>query len=144
MKRNVNLIPISRQHHQMLLLAQLLKKDAPYYNGLPSDLAGKAHYALLKFKMLIKPHFEKEEAFLLPPLRNHDEDIEKLCEEILAEHQEIELVFEQIRQHEISEDILDKLGHLLEQHIRKEERVFFQLIQERISETKMDEIGKNL
>lgn len=144
MKRDINLIPISRQHHQMLILAQLLKKDAPPYKGLPTDLAGKAHYALLKFKTLIKPHFQNEESNLISKLRNYDLDIEQLCQELLEEHHSLEVLFEQIRQHQTTEESLDHLGHQLEQHIRKEERVFFQMIQERLKPEEMKEIGENL
>lgn len=144
MKRDIHLIPISRQHHQMLMLAQLLKKNAPPYKGLPSDLAGKAHYALLKFKTLIKPHFQNEEDNLIAKLRNYDPDVEQLCQEILEEHQNLEESFEQIRQHHLSEDILDTLGKQLELHIRKEERVFFQMIQEKLKPEEMEKIGQNL
>ncbi len=144
MKRDIHLIPISRQHHQMLMLAQLLKKNAPPYKGLPSDLVGKAHYALLKFKTLIKPHFQNEEDNLIAKLRNYDPDVEQLCQEILEEHQNLEESFEQIRQHHLSEDILDTLGKQLELHIRKEERVFFQMIQEKLKPEEMEKIGQNL
>ena len=42
MKRHEALAPLSREHHGTLILAQLLKKGAPVYKGLPDTDTGKA------------------------------------------------------------------------------------------------------
>jgi hypothetical protein len=36
MKRHEALIPLSRDHHGTLILARLLRSDAPPYKGLPT------------------------------------------------------------------------------------------------------------
>ena len=45
MKREEALAPLSREHHSTLILAQLLKKDAPVYHQLPAEPWDKAKYA---------------------------------------------------------------------------------------------------
>ena len=61
MKRHEALAPLSREHHNTLMLAQLLKKDAPVYKGLPANVKDKAVYALQQFEEMIKDHFQQEE-----------------------------------------------------------------------------------
>ena len=41
MKRHSSLVPYSQDHHKILVLAQVLKKDVPDYKGMPTDLKGK-------------------------------------------------------------------------------------------------------
>ena len=54
MKRHESLAPLSREHHEGLILAQLLKKGAPAYRGLPTDLAGKLSYAREMFERILE------------------------------------------------------------------------------------------
>lgn len=101
MKRHKSLIPLSRQHHDTLLLAQLIKKDAPAYKGLPTDIKGKREYTLITFRDHLVPHFEAEELILIPYVLGKTEKIDKLCEQIISEHQEISVLVELIRNEKI-------------------------------------------
>ncbi|GAB4403741.1 MAG: hypothetical protein OHK0053_28730 [Microscillaceae bacterium] len=145
MKRHPHLIPLSREHHQGLLLAQLLKADAPPYPGLPTDLLGKIQYARQKYQQLLQPHFEKEEAFLFAHIPKHYPDLQALIATLQEEHVELHQLFGQL-QHPatIHPATLDHLGKLLEQHIRREERQFFQALQARLTEAEMHELGQRL
>ena len=140
MKRHSALIPLSKEHHDSLILAQVLKKDAPAYKGLPTDPAAKSEFAQKKFKDYISMHFDKEEA-VLHKLRDCHNEIQKLGDEIIREHQQLKAAFLSLRQSQNLETDLDKLGHALEEHIRKEERILFPLIQDYVPEEMLTRIA---
>lgn len=144
MKRHKSLIPLSRQHHDALLLAQLIKKDAPAYKGLPTDIKGKREYTLVTFRDHLVPHFEAEELILIPFVLGKHEKIDRLCEQIISEHQEISVLVELIRTEKNLETNLDKLGNLISLHVRKEERELFEIIQEVFTEEKLLKLEKEL
>jgi hypothetical protein len=88
MKRHEALAPLSREHHSALILAQLLKKNAPAYKGLPTALDEKAAYALQMFTATLQLHFTNEEE-MLDKIRNIHTEIDKLSGEIFTEHQQL-------------------------------------------------------
>ena len=140
MRRHESLIPLSKQHHQALILAQLLKKDAPQYKGLPVDSAGKREYLLRKFKEHLVPHFDAEENILIPFLLGRNKRIDELSEEIIAEHKLIVDYVERIGRKEDLIENMNKLGHLISKHVRKEEREYFQLVQEVLPEKDLNKL----
>jgi iron-sulfur cluster repair protein YtfE (RIC family) len=128
MKRYEALAPLSREHHATLILAQLLRKNAPAYKGLPSGLKEKGDYAKQQFEGVIKKHFQVEET-MLEKVKDCHNDIKKLAGEIKDEHQQLAELF--LSPDSIGDEgnNLDILGKALESHIRKEERILFPLIQ---------------
>lgn len=142
MRRHAALIPISREHHPMLLLAQLLKKNAPAYRGLPDTLEGKANYAWDLYQQTIDAHFSREEAQLIPHLSGLSADIQALHQEIIAEHKSLRNLFLQLPSQPYTPDTLDELGRQLERHIRKEERIWFQEIQAQLGAEKLENLGR--
>ena len=139
MKRHEALAPLSRQHHAALILAQLLKKDAPAYKGLPTDVEGKLIYAVNFYTNDLIPHFSKEEA-ILEKVKHIDQAIAKLTMEILTEHAELTTRFLSLQTATDKETAMDELGHLLQTHIRKEERILFPLIQEQCNEAMLAQL----
>jgi hemerythrin-like domain-containing protein len=144
MRRHKSLIKLSREHHKGLLLAQLLKKDAPAYRGLPTDLQGKIEYAQKEWRTRILPHFDSEDNILFPLVINHDESIDMLIAEIKQEHIELKVLFAAISEEPNAEELLNKIGQMLESHIRKEERLLFQKLQSVIDDEKLDIIEEKL
>jgi hemerythrin-like domain-containing protein len=122
-----------------LLLAQLLKKDAPVYKGLPDKPYDKARYAMDQFETHIRKHFQLEE-MLLAKVKDIQPSIKILAEEIKAEHSELTALFQSLATSNDTEIIMNELAVKLEGHIRKEERVLFPLLQEQCSETVLAEI----
>ncbi|MEO7308227.1 MAG: hemerythrin domain-containing protein [Ferruginibacter sp.] len=143
MKRHEALAPLSREHHSTLLLAQLLKKNAPEYKGLPVNPADKAEYALQQFEEIIKAHFQHEEA-MLEKVKDCHAEIQTLAAEIIEEHHLLTALFYSLSAATDPEDIMDKLANALQEHIRKEERVLFPLIQEHCSEELLQQIHTDL
>lgn len=144
MKRHIALAPLSREHHGALILAQLLKRTAPAYKDLPTDPQGKAKYATSFYRSELIKHFAEEEEAVIKSITGINDELDRLCNEIIAEHKELRVLFESLND---SDDIiaqLDKTGLTLEQHIRKEEREFFPMIQELCNEDQLLEIEKAL
>jgi iron-sulfur cluster repair protein YtfE (RIC family) len=129
MKRHETLAPLSRDHHEALILAQLLKKDAPAYKNLPTETNEEAAYAVNFFITHLEKHFLQEEN-MLQQVKTYNEEIEKLTEEIINEHQYLKTIFLSLDKADNLSVTLDVLGTALENHIRKEERILFPLIQQ--------------
>lgn len=144
MKRHIALAPLSREHHGALILAQLLKKGAPVYKGLPVALNGKAEYATGFYRDELIKHFNEEEQVVIKTIKGINADLDKLADEITAEHIELGALFTSINDTNDLAMHLDTLGCKLEQHIRKEERRFFPLIQELCSKELLSKIARAL
>lgn len=143
MKRHEAIAPLSREHHNSLILAQLLKKNAPTYHGLPDKVKDKADYAQQQFNDHIKKHFEQEEA-MLERIKGINTRIDEVSAEIKKEHRTLRVLFESLGNAANLDDYLDDLGSRMETHIRKEERVLFPLIQQHCSERILQEIHELL
>jgi hemerythrin-like domain-containing protein len=126
-----------------LILAQLLKRGAPVYKGLPVNNTGKTKYAQQQFDQIIKKHFEQEEAILEIAKYCH-EDIRRLAGEITEEHMELTALFLSLDTSIDTEDTMDQLGRMLEGHIRKEERELFPLLEKYCPENLMQQIHNTL
>lgn len=140
MKRHPALIHLSRDHQQGLMLAQLLKKNAPEYKGLPTDASGKMNYAKELYNNELEQHFKEEEEFVFPYLSHKSKDIDELVTEILSEHKILKNSILSLKDDENLIDQMDKIGYLLEAHIRKEERVLFEKIPQVLSEEELEMI----
>jgi hemerythrin-like domain-containing protein len=144
MKRHPSLAILSREHHGALILAQLLKKGAPVYKGLPADLDSKADYAIRFYRDKLIKHFAEEEQSVIKKTKGINIDLDKLGSELIEEHIRLTSSFESIKTASDLATHLDKLGSALQKHIRKEEREFFPLIQELCGEKLLSEIEQAL
>ena len=136
MKRHPALIPLSREHQPALLLAQVLKKEAPAFNGMPQTLEDKAAFALKMYRVNLQIHFAKEEE-VFAKIKNIHVGIDILTAEIIAEHAQLSKAFLSLEKTDNTTEELDVLGNALDDHIRKEERILFPLMQEHCSEDVM-------
>lgn len=144
MKRHNSLVPLSHDHHRGLLLAQLIKRKAPAYKGLPNDIPGKIEYTLNAYAKELSPHFKNEEEILFPAARGNDADLDTMLDEIIKEHRQIESMIEKLKISGSEVEKLDVLGKKLDAHIRKEERTLFPLIEKSLSEETLDELEKKI
>ena len=144
MKRHDSLVEISRFHRSVLFLAQMAKRNGPAFKGYPTDVEGKAAYALSFFDKSLREHFLMEDHRLLPNVRGKTPELDRLAREIQEEHIHLIHLFEALRTPTALEGKLDDLGVALEKHVRKEERELFQKIQEAFSESELQELKKRL
>ncbi len=133
MKRNENLIPLSRDHHFGLLccwkIREGIKKNVSY---------GRIRkYINYFWEESLKEHFKTED-IVLPEVEN-----ESLNIQMEKEHREISKLIKNINQ---SEDInlLADFADALQKHIRFEERIVFPHLEETLSGSQMNEIGVQL
>lgn len=144
MKRHPSLIPLSRFHRSVLFLALVCKKNAPPVKGYPEDDEGKRDYALTFYSTRIRQHMDLEEQKLFPTVATVNDELKALTEELSAEHNSLVQLFTELQSTEDLSEALDRLGKLLESHVRKEERQFFQLIQESLDEQALEGLAKHL
>jgi len=140
MKRHQALIPLSRDHHATLLLARLLRSDAPPYKGLPVEYKDKAEYAMKHYREELLGHFEQEEK-MIPLLKGVNTTLDSLLACMKVEHQELHFLFNSINMNQELSSQLDILGRALESHVRKEDREIFPLIQECCTEEVLNKLA---
>lgn len=133
MKRHESLVPLSREHHEVLILAQVLKKDIPDYKDMPTEPSDKLKLLKVTFAHVMKPHFITEEK-IAEDIRGRFEEIDKISDEIISEHIQIEDSISKLENSSNLVDDLDELGKLIDNHVRKEERVWFQIIQDKLGD----------
>ena len=124
MKRSASLAPLSRDHHQALVVAQQLRRatDATVAEAREAFLAYWTCHGRL--------HFRIEEELLFPAYAGHGDPYEPLVLRALGEHAMI-----RHRAHALAAtpsvglDALEQLGIELAAHVRLEERDVFPLIE---------------
>lgn len=116
------------------MLAQLLKKNAPAYKGMPTDVAGKVLYATQFYNTHLIPHFDAEE-MVFEKIKGISALLDDGIKEIIGEHCLLRKLFIKINVQDDMVTYLDLLGHSLYNHIRKEERELFPLIEKEVDET---------
>lgn len=141
MIREKFLIQLSKEHHDFLILAQLLKKDVPDYKGLPNNLNDKILYAQDKFNSKIKSHFFTEQK-IFDYLKDVDHIYTELCNEYENDHKIIERMLLNLNPNLSDIENLNEAGIKIYDHTRKEERLLFQQLQSTLSETQKKEIEK--
>jgi hemerythrin-like domain-containing protein len=135
MKRNQNLIELSRDHHQGLLLGWKIKQGFKYQ--VPLDEIKK--YIVYFAKEALFPHFEEEEKQVLI----HLEATNKFYQRTLSEHRKIRELIAEIQAKESSTEALFlNLADHIHDHIRFEERELFPYLETTLSDEQLDEIGK--
>lgn len=134
-KRNENLVPLSKDHHATLLFCWKIR------NGLKLqvDTARMIHYVQYFWQTHMQPHFYEEETILFVPV--HDAAVQKA----LNEHADIK---EQIDTIIASENVqplqLKMLADAVDNHVRFEERELFPHLENMLTEEQLKEIGSKL
>jgi len=137
LKRSKQLTPLSREHHEGLLLCWKIRE------GLAKDLSPEriADYILHFFRTNLEAHFQEEEQFIFPLLdaSNNDrieaEQHHKLLREMVSSLSE---------KHLQENMLLNEFEKTLETHIRFEERVLFPLIEKEVDADVLERAAENL
>ncbi|MEE9429623.1 MAG: hemerythrin domain-containing protein [Melioribacteraceae bacterium] len=138
MKRNINLVNLSSEHHDGLVIALRIKK---------------AVTTLKNFKVIVdyiehlwdslKHHFEQEEENFLT--HKNIAPNNKLIKRMLDEHKQFEQIVNKLslESETIKENLLE-FSELLTNHIRFEERELFPYIEDCLTDEELQQIGKKL
>lgn len=137
LKRHAALIPLSQDHHFVLLLVWKIKQ------GLKFGIEEKriVDYLLFFQKEHLEPHFSIEENLIFSYLGKNDSmrmQAEKDHESLRAQIDEIKCAVGNITV------LLKKYGDTLEGHIRFEERKLFQHMQAELMEKDLQEMEKEV
>lgn len=135
LKRNENLVALSREHHYGLLfcwkIRQGLKKEV--------SLERMRLFVIHFWQNHLSIHFKKEEETLF---RKGENSLYRAAEE---EHALIESLVDNIVSNEASNmDTYSALANLVEKHIRFEERALFPSIEKSLSDEELVKIGSKL
>lgn len=130
-KRHKAMQPLSREHHQGLLLSWKIR------TGLSKGISTKRIKAYLDwfYSTHLVPHFEIEEKLIFPILGNDHELVKKA----ISQHRRLERLFN------AATDLEKNIGRIeeeLESHIRFEERILFNKIQKVATEEQLETISK--
>ncbi len=137
MKRHPALIPLSRDHHQALLLASQLRRA--------SAMTAEALAGLLmsQWEAEERMHFRVEEEILLPAYAEHGAADHPSIVRMLLDHMLIRSDVAAIADTPRAQR-LHRLGERLAAHVRLEEREVFPLIERTIPEPDLSALGARL
>jgi hemerythrin-like domain-containing protein len=135
LKRNANLILLSRDHHDGLLIGWKLRQGL----ALNRPLQVLADFITHQFKDHLAPHFADEEQWLFTTLDAND-PLRKQAEEEHAAIRQLVAALHSSSDKIIIEDFISKL----DQHIRFEERVLFPHIEQKAGAEALASIGAEL
>ena len=117
MKRALELVHLSHQHHRALVLARRIKKSAP--GGDPTTKLLKDFTAIWNDELT--PHFAEEELTIAPRLAAGGAAL--MAGRLLKEHDELRSLSARVFNGEPG--ALNQFGKLLYEHVRFEEREAF-------------------
>ncbi len=143
MKRHPALAHLSRDHHSALIMAQLLKENAPPYRGLPTDTGGKIRYAVKFYQEEVITHFDQEEK-MMDLLAGISAEMDEKIKHIKADHILLHQLFAGLPKQVDAAPAMNTLGIQLERHIRQEERELFPLIEKTCDAQMMNALEKIL
>ena len=136
MKRDANLVPLSRQHFRALVLCMRIHRKRAQRGVLQREM-------LSLYAEDVRFHFQAEEKFLFPAARRLPEAA-PLVRELLAEHKKLRRAFTAARRRTLKSAELTRFADLLEAHIRKEERRLFEECQKQMSEKALSALGARM
>ena len=139
MKRHEVLIPISKRHHDALMVAQLWKKNAPPYPGLPLDTQGKFRYGM--------SHISNRVMEAISGLRCISDvlmDMELEITHIHAIQASGQELLRNIAHLKADVELMHSFSVKLETYVRLVEREFFSELQEKLSQDEFAHLYENL
>lgn len=136
-KRNKNLIALSRDHHEGLLVVWKIRQGHRFVvtNERIAD------FVVYAFDKHLEPHFKEEEELLFSQLKMDDELLVKATEHHVTLRK---MVAELSSVEEPTSAQLKAFANLLEEHIRFEERTLFPHIEKQLPTETMNTIGTQL
>ncbi len=145
MKRHASLVPLSRDHHDGLVLAQrlILGRSTNPQGAWPTERADQVGRLLTFFKDVLRAHFDTEEAHVFPIAMGRPGETREVARQLIEEHDEM-----RARIHSFEEDPTTRLddrltgfGELLKGHIHTEERLLFERMQAELDADELEAIG---
>ncbi len=136
MKRNENIVKLSRDHHASLLFCWKIRQGLKHH----IDLDRMINYVKYFWTQHFGPHFGEEEAFLFAPLK--DEKVQKAIDD----HKKIRGFIEVLNVSHLQDrgENLLKLADMVDEHVRYEERILFPHLESALSDEQLTQIGTQI
>lgn len=134
MKRADQLAPLSREHHQGLVVAQHAIRIKPEEATL--ELIHEKWQNIKDYLATqVDEHFKIEEKYILEPLKAFEE-----CEDMVARIYEEHKYMREFAQVPVGDDldVLQMVAEMLKAHIKFEEKTVFPIAQEFLTEEQLD------
>ena len=148
MKRHTSLIPLSRDHHDGLVVAQelILGRSKAPRSTWPTDRRAQVDRVLEFFATALGKHFEAEEAHVFPVVVDRILHGAELVDELRADHAAMRARIRALERDPVSDldARLPAFGERLRAHIRKEEEILFERMQDELPPDVLDAIGTAL
>lgn len=144
-KRHAALIGLSHDHHHTLALALRLRQGevALLTDGWTHDPLQQIQRVQHFFESDLRPHFAAEEEILFPLAERSIPSLAHLLRALIQQHREAESLIA-LLQSPLRGDVrglLAKLGSLLEDHVRREERELFPACEAGLTEESLLHLG---
>ncbi len=135
-KRNENIVKLSRDHHASLLFCWKIRQGIKHH----IDVDRMANYVRYFWTQHFAPHFGEEEAFLFAPLK--DDKVQRA----LDDHKQIKTSIETMDRFGIQdrEGKLLQLADMVDEHVRYEERILFPHLELALSDEQLTQIGTQI
>lgn len=136
LKRNKNIVQLSKDHHFTLLFCWKIRQGAKQ-NVDPARIRSYVNYF---WEQHMAPHFREEECILFLPV--NDEKVDRA----IKDHEEIKKAVNRMSRKEGEELTahLLAMADLVDTHVRFEERELFPFLETVLTDQQLEEIGKNL
>ena len=145
MKRHESLVPLSRDHHFGLIMAQrlILGRATNPRADWPTDPTRQVARLIEFFRSDLRAHFEIEEEHVFPAASRDLVDGGRQVDALLADHDAMRAM---VRGFEADpstglDERLPAFGYLLKAHIPREERQLFERMQAACGPAELDAIG---
>lgn len=136
MKRSEQLTPLSREHHQSLVLAKKCI-DISRSND-KALISTQCKLIVQKFDEIWERHFTIEEQTLFPLASSYSNQLQFLCDDLIEQHRLLREIKQQMQQGNYSS--LQTFGRILKTHTRTEERELFPKVEQLFNNADLNEV----
>ena len=144
MKRHPALVALSHDHHEILLVARLLRRGGVTVAGGPRLDEHRQCQLVRQFEDGLRAHFRVEEGALRIAAGNGEPRTGELLLAAAAVHRHLERMLAAVRCDAVTGTELAQLGESLHGYVRGQEREMFQELQRVLSETELAQVGRYL
>lgn len=135
-KRNENIVKLSRDHHASLLFCWKLRQGIKYH----SSIERMVKYVQYFWNQHFTPHFKEEEEFLFAPLK--DKTVNKAIEDHIHIKASVDEIINQGSENK--QEKLSALADMVDEHVRYEERILFPHLEKKLTVEQLENIGSKI
>ena len=145
MKRHESLVPLSRDHHFGLIMAQrlILGRATNPRADWPTDRARQVPRLIEFFHSDLRAHFEIEEEHVFPAAGRALKEDGRQVDALVADHDAMRAMIRGFEADPTTglDERLAAFGHLLKAHIHREERQLFEQMQAACDPAELEALG---